>query len=63
MEVPYSERLICNDSRPCFGRQEDLKCKILSAIYAKDGDCPFCKPKSGNNGLREGYDTLKPIRL
>ena len=37
----------CHDSRPCFGKMENInkrKCRILIDANYKDGECPFCKP-------------------
>lgn len=51
----------CVDTRPCYGRTDKNKCKLLSLpstarttqLYKKDGDCPFCKEK--RNDKPDGY--------
>lgn len=53
----------CVDTRPCYGRNEAGKCKLLTLqygnfsnvpLYEKDGDCPFCKPSRHAKGERKG---------
>lgn len=32
----------CYDKRPCFGRNDSGRCRLLNNVYLHD-DCPFCK--------------------
>lgn len=46
MSKQFEEKVLCNDSRQCFGRKHTgIYCGVLSAAYP-DGKCPFCKEKA-----------------
>lgn len=48
MSKAVAKKVVCNDSRYCFAKRNDMKghwfCEILKDNYP-DGVCPFCKPE------------------
>lgn len=50
---------VCQDSRPCGGRDARTgRCRPLESGYP-DGKCPFCKPDFNyTNGEYYGYDPI-----
>lgn len=36
---------ICKDSRKCFAKSRQNRCRILSKTDYADKECPFCREK------------------
>lgn len=45
-------KVLCKDSRACCFRDENKACTLLTESYERDGDCPFCKAKKSDIGMR-----------
>ena len=51
----------CNDTRPCFARNNNNICSALNSTYPP-GKCPFCKPKPARD-MRLVSETVYRYRL
>ena len=54
---------LCTDSRRCFARGPSGGCSLLTEVYCRDGECPFCKPRRDQTGDRiypSGKNYMKP---
>ncbi len=52
MSKQFEEKVLCWDTRKCFGKKHTgIFCGVLTKGY-KGAKCPFCKPKAEVTGNR-----------